>query len=312
MKNKSCIIIVGPTAVGKTSLAIDLAKYFNTAIISADSRQCYKELNIGVAKPSTEQLQKVKHYFINSHSVTDKVNAKVFEAYALQNIHKIFKDHDVSVMVGGTGLYVNAFCDGMDEIPEINSDIRRTIVTNYNNGGYEWLKDEVKKNDPFYFSKGEIKNPQRMMRALEVKFSTGRSITEFYRNKKQKRDFKIIKIGLELPREHLYKNINNRVDEMMNAGLLEEVKSLSSYKNLNALQTVGYKELFDHLDGKLSLYDAVEKIKMNTRHYAKRQITWFKKDKEVKWFFVNDSFNQIIGELRNPSPQVERGRGEVL
>lgn len=289
MKNKTCIVIVGPTAVGKTSLAIELAQKFNTEIISADSRQCFKELNIGVAKPSQQDLQKIKHHFINSHSVTDEVNAKVFEAYALQKIVAIFNEHDTAVMVGGTGLYVKAFYEGMDEIPLINADVRKTIVTNYNNGGYEWLRDEVEKNDPVYFLKREIKNPQRMMRALEVKLSTGRSIMEFHSEKKQKRDFTIIKIGLELSKEVLYQNVNNRVDNMMVNGLLEEVKSLSSFKYLNALQTVGYKELFDHIDGKNSLEAAIEKIKLNTRHYAKRQMTWFKKDKEVKWFNGEDS-----------------------
>lgn len=284
MKNKICVIIVGPTAVGKTSFAIDLANHLNTKIISADSRQCYKELNIGVAKPSVEQLQKVKHHFINSHSVSDEVNAKVFEEYALQNAKDILKEHDYAVMVGGTGLYVKAFCEGLDELPTVKTEIRKEVVTNYSNGGYEWLRDQVQKNDSLFFSTGEIKNPQRMMRALEVKLSTGRSITEFHSHKKVKRDFKIIKIGLELPKEILHENINSRVDQMINNNLMEEVQSLSSFKNLNALQTVGYKELFDHLEGKLSVDEAVEKIKINTRHYAKRQMTWFKKDKDVKWY----------------------------
>jgi tRNA dimethylallyltransferase len=289
MKNKICIVIVGPTAVGKTPLALELAQHFNTEIISADSRQCFKELNIGVAKPSPADLQKIKHHFINSYSVTDEVNAKVFEAYALEKIAAIFNEHDTAVMAGGTGLYVKAFCEGIDEIPVIDPKIRNVIVTNYNNSGYEWLREEVEKNDPQYFSKGEIKNPQRMIRALEVKLSTGRSIVEFHSKEKQKRNFTIIKTGLELPKELLYQNINNRVDSMMANGLLEEVKNLSSFKHLNALQTVGYKELFDHLDGKNSLEAAIEKIKLNTRHYAKRQMTWFKKDKEVKWFNTEDS-----------------------
>ena len=284
MKNKTCVIIVGPTAVGKTSAAISLARHLHSQIISADSRQCYKELNIGVAKPSPLQLQEVEHYFINSHSIHNEVNAKVFEEYSLQKVNDIFKDHDVAVMVGGTGLYVKAFCEGMDELPVIDTEIRKTIVTNYNNGGLEWLSNEIKKTDSLFFLKGEIKNPQRMMRALEVKLSTGRSIIEFQSHKKKKRDFAIIKIGLELPKEELHQNINNRINDMINNGLLDEVKTLSSFKNLNALQTVGYKELFEHLDGYLSLDDPIERIKINTRQYAKRQMTWFKKDKEVKWF----------------------------
>ncbi len=289
MKNKISVVIIGPTAVGKTSFAIKLAQNFKTQIISADSRQCYKELNIGVAKPSPLQLQKVEHYFINSHSLHNEVNAKVFEEYSLQKVNDIFnpdnyRDNDVAVMVGGTGLYVKAFCEGMDELPVIDTEIRKTIVTNYNNGGLEWLSNEIKKTDSLFFLKGEIKNPQRMMRALEVKLSTGRSIIEFQSHKKKERDFAIIKIGLELPKEELQQNINNRINDMINNGLLDEVKTLSSFKNLNALQTVGYKELFEHLDGYLSLDDAIERIKINTRQYAKRQMTWFKKDKEVKWF----------------------------
>ncbi len=283
MKNKTCIVIVGPTAVGKTSFAIELAQHFGTQIISADSRQCYKELNIGVAKPSSEQLQLVTHGFINSHSILDEVNAKVFEEYSLQKVNDIFKNSDVAVMVGGTGLYIKAFCEGMDDVPVIETAIRESIVTNYNNGGMEWLRDQVEKNDPIFFSKGETKNPQRMMRALEVKFSTGRSIFDFQSKKIKERNFKIIKIGLELPKEQLHKNINNRIDEMMKNGLLDEVKSLLHFKNLNALQTVGYKELFDHLEGRASLENAIEQIKINTRQYAKRQMTWFKKDKDVKW-----------------------------
>ncbi len=284
MRNKTCVIIVGPTAVGKTSLAIELAQHFNTQIISADSRQCYKELNIGVAKPSPGQLQKVKHYFINSHSIQDEVNAKVFEEYSLLKANEIFKQNDIAVMVGGTGLYIKAFCEGMDEVPVVDAEMKKVIITNYNNGGLEWLRDEVKKTDPIFFYKGEIKNPQRMMRALEVKLSTGRSIIDFQSHKKKERDFKIIKIGLQLPKEELHQNINNRIEDMMNSGLLDEVKSLSSFKNLNALQTVGYKELFDHLEGNLSLDDVIERIKINTRQYAKRQMTWFKKDKDVRWY----------------------------
>lgn len=284
MKNKTCIVIVGPTAVGKTSFAIELAQHLNTTIISADSRQCYKELNIGVAKPSAEQLKIVNHHFINSHSIQEEINAKVFEEYALQRVNDIFKDHDTAVMVGGTGLYVKAFSEGLDEMPVIEPVIRNEINDNFKRKGIEWLQKEVEKNDPLFYSKGEILNPQRMMRALEVKFSTGRSIIEFQSHKKVQRDFTIIKIGLQLSKDQLHQNINNRVDEMMNNDLLEEVKSLSSYKHLNALQTVGYKELFDHVEGNMSVEEAVEKIKINTRHYAKRQMTWFKKDKEVKWF----------------------------
>lgn len=291
MTNKTCVIIVGPTGVGKTSLAIELARHYKTEIISADSRQCFQELDIGVVKPSGAQLREVKHWFINSHSVQDEINAKVFEEYALQKTGDIFTEHDVAVVAGGTGLYIKTFCEGMDPVPEIDPEIREVIITDYKNNGLQWLQAEIKKKDPAYYAKGEIQNPQRIMRALEVKLSTGSSITEFQSNKKKGRDFSIIKIGLELPKEELHQNINNRVDQMMASGLLNEVSSLSPFKNLNALQTVGYKELFHHLEGKYSLDESIEQIKINTRHYAKRQMTWFKKDKEVKWFSVGDIDN---------------------
>ncbi|MGG9962389.1 tRNA (adenosine(37)-N6)-dimethylallyltransferase MiaA [Ferruginibacter sp. SUN106] len=281
---KTCIVIAGPTAVGKTAFAIQLAQHLHTSIISADSRQCFKELNIGVAKPAAEELQLVPHYFINSHSIQEDVNAVVFEQYALQKIDDIFKEHDTAIMVGGTGLYIKAFCEGIDEVPVVNAAIRESMITNYEQNGLIWLQNEVKKNDPAYFSQGEIKNPQRLMRALEVKLSSGRSILDFQTKQKKQREFNIVKIGLELPKEQLVQNINSRVEIMMQQGLLDEVKLLEPYKNLNALQTVGYRELFDYFNGDLSLNNAVERIKINTRQYAKRQMTWFKKDQEIKWF----------------------------
>jgi tRNA dimethylallyltransferase len=284
MNSKTCIIITGPTAIGKTSYAIELAQQYNTSIISADSRQCFRELNIGVAKPSATQLQSIKHYFINSHSIYDEVNAKVFEQYALDAIRKIFETNDVAVMVGGTGLYIKAFCEGLDEVPAVNETIRNEINEAYKTRGLEWLQDKIKKQDPLYFSSGEIQNPQRIMRALEVKLSSGQSICNFRSGKKAERDFEIKKINLEIPRNELYKRINRRVDEMMREGLLKEAEALFPYRHLNALQTVGYKELFDFMEGKtlaggrqISLPETIEEIKKNTRHFAKRQITWFKK-----------------------------------
>ncbi len=280
---KTCIIIVGPTAVGKTAIAIQLAQHFSTEIISGDSRQCFKELNIGVAKPSADELQQVKHYFINSHSIKEIVNAAIFEQYALEKVKHIFLKHDIAVMVGGTGLYVKTFADGIDEVPVIKPEIREQIIADYEWEGLVWLQKEVEKMDPLYYEKGEIKNPQRLMRALEVKLSTGKSIVEFQTQQKCNRDFNIIKIGIEMPRENLLKRINSRVEAMMQNGFLEEVKTLEKYKDLNALQTVGYRELFGHIIGDLSLQDATEAIKINTRQYAKRQITWFKKDEAIKW-----------------------------
>jgi tRNA dimethylallyltransferase len=281
--NKTCIVIAGPTAVGKTGFAIRLANHFKTQIISADSRQCFKELNIGVAKPSPDQLKEVKHYFIDSHTIHEEVNAAVFEQYALEKLQEIFVQHDIAVMVGGTGLYIKAFCEGIDELPSIDPAIRKNILEGYELHGLSWLQNEIEKNDPVYFAKGEIKNPQRLMRALEVKLSSGSSITAFQTRQKKKRDFNIVKIGLQIPKDQLIKNINDRVDIMMREGLLDEVKQLVSYKRLNALQTVGYKELFDHLEGNISLENAVERIKINTRQYAKRQVTWFNKEQGLQW-----------------------------
>jgi len=295
-KDKTVIIICGPTAVGKTSVAISLAKHFQTEIISADSRQCFKELNIGVARPSVEELNEVAHHFIASHSINENINAAFFEKFALQKVNELFQKHDVVIMVGGTGLYIKAFCEGLDEIPEVDESVRKRIISDYELKGLEWLQNEIEKKDPRYFAEGEIQNPQRMMRALEVMESTGRSILDFRKRIKTKRDFKIIKTGLELAKEELHENINSRVDKMIGQGLIDEVRTLLSFRHLNALQTVGYSEIFDHLDGNISLEAAIEEIKKNTRQYAKRQLTWFRKDKEIKWFPAKNIVG-IINEI---------------
>jgi tRNA dimethylallyltransferase len=282
--NKTIIIITGPTASGKTSMALQLARKYNTEIISADSRQCFREMNIGVAKPSSVELASVKHYFINSHSIHEDVNAATFEQYALNAASEIFKHNDVGIMAGGTGLYIKAFCEGLDDIPAVPADLRAEIIHQYEQKGLQWLQEELKVRDPLYYSDGEIQNPQRIMRALEVKLATGKSIKEFQKKGKVRRDFNIVKYGIEISKEQLHSNINLRVDKMMEDGLLEEVRSLLPYRHLNALQTVGYAEIFDYLDGKITLEEAVERIKINTRQYAKRQMTWFRKDKEIQWF----------------------------
>ena len=285
---KKVIIVTGPTASGKTAVAIQLAKHFQTEIISADSRQCYKELNIGVARPLPEELQTVTHHFIATHSITTEITAADFEKYALEKTKQLFQDHEVVIMVGGTGLYIKAFCEGLDEIPEIDPAIRQNIIDQYNAGGLEWLQNEIKEKDPGFYSSGEIQNPQRTMRALEVVEATGQSILDFRKGKKKKRTFDIMKIGLDLPKTELQRNIDKRVDDMMERGLLEEVRSLSPYRELNTLKTVGYSELFDHLEGKITLEKAIEEIKIHTRQYAKRQLTWFKKDEEIKWIKERD------------------------
>ena len=286
MNTKTVILITGPTASGKTSLALSTATHYKTAIISADSRQCFIEMNIGVAKPSAHELETVPHYFINSHSIHQEVNAATFALYANEAAENIFEKNDVLVMAGGTGLYIRSFLEGLDDIPEVSADIRENILKQYEQQGLQWLQEEVRANDPEFFSKGEIKNPQRLMRALEVKLGTGRSIKDFHSRVPAggvAEKYKVVKYAIDISREQLYDNINTRVDKMMQNGLLEEVKTLVPYRNLNALQTVGYTELFDHLDGKLSLKEAVEKIKQNTRNYAKRQMTWFRKEKGIQW-----------------------------
>ena len=287
-KNKTVIIICGPTAVGKTGIAIELAKNFHTEIISADSRQCFRELEIGVARPSIKNLTEVKHHFIASHSIHDEMNASVFENYALGKVEEIFIKQNTAIMVGGTGLYIKAFCEGLDEIPASSSVIRTRIANEYKKNGLGWLQDEVKKKDSSFYETGEIHNPQRMMRALEVVETTGKSILDFHKRKKTKRDFNILKIGLELPKEELQRNIESRVEKMIESGLVEEVRKLLPDKHLNALQTVGYSEIFAFLEGKTVLTHAVDDIKKNTRQYAKRQMTWFRKDNGIQWFFPHE------------------------
>jgi tRNA dimethylallyltransferase len=286
---KTVILIAGPTAVGKTAVAIEAAQHFQTEIISADSRQCFKELNIGVARPSEQELAAVPHHFIATHSIKDEVTAAGFEQYALEKVNELFKKHDVVVMVGGTGLYIKAFCEGLDEIPAIDPLIREKIIKVYEEKGMSWLQEEMQIKDPAFYKAGEIQNPQRMMRALEVVESTGQSILSFRRNEKAKRDFSIIKIGLNLPKEELHQRIHTRVDQMIKHGLVSEVTGLLPYQDLNALQTVGYTEIFQHLGRMITLEKAIENIKTNTRQYAKRQMTWFKRDGDMKWFLPGET-----------------------
>ena len=294
--SKTVVVVCGPTAVGKTAFSIQLAKHFNTQILSADSRQCFNELNIGVAKPSEEQLAAVHHYFINSHSVHDKVNAGVYEQYALHAVEDIFKEKNVAVCVGGTGLYIKAFCEGIDSIPQTPADIRQQLTGEYQAKGLDWLQNEVQQKDLAFWKVAEQQNPHRLLRALEVLQSSGKSITTFRTGAEANRPFNIIKIGLELPRNILNERINQRVDQMMADGLLEEVKKLLPLHHLNALQTVGYRELFDHLNGLFTLPQAIERIKINTRQYAKRQMTWFKKDADIHWF---DAANMDVESVLN-------------
>ena len=287
MSNHTVYIIVGPTAVGKTSFAISLAQHLQTEIISADARQCYAELSIGVARPSLEELSQVPHHFIASHSVNETVNAQVFENDALAKADELFKTHHSVVMVGGTGLYIKAFCEGLDLIPAIDPAIREDIIKQYEKLGLRWLQKEVSVKDPMYWAKGEQQNPQRLMRALEVMLGTGASIVSFQIKNKITRPFNIVKVGLELPREQLYERINQRVISMVENGLETEVRNLLPQNHLNALQTVGYSEWVPYFEGSLSKDKVIENIQQNTRHYAKRQMTWFKKDPEITWYLSN-------------------------
>jgi tRNA dimethylallyltransferase len=280
---KTVIAIAGPTAVGKTAVAIDLAKHLGAEIISFDSRQCYRELLIGVARPSREELALVPHHFIASHSIHEKVNAAVFEQYALAKAEELFRQHHTIVLVGGTGLYLQAFTDGMDVIPEVPEALRQELAQQYREQGMAWLQSEVAKHDPAYYSQGETANPHRMLRALEVALHTGQSILQFQQGKKAARSFEVIRLALELPREILYGRINRRVDGMMEGGLLAEVEGLLPFRHQTALQTVGYRELFEYLEGSIALDEAVLRIKQHTRQYAKRQLTWFRRDERFQW-----------------------------
>ena len=298
---KTAIVIQGPTAVGKTAISIAVARHFGTAIISADSRQCYKGMAVGTAQPSPAELAEVKHYFINEFPVETALSAADYERLSLTYSEEIFRNNDTVVVCGGTGLYVKAFCEGMDEMPPIDQTINSAVEADYATYGIGWLQQTIKDEDLIFYTQGEIENPARMIRALVFVRSNGKSILTFRTGTKKERPFHIIKVGIELPREILYGRINRRVDEMMTAGLLDEVKKLYPQKHLKNLQTVGYTELFDHFDGKCTLAEAVENIKQHSRNYAKRQETWFKKDKEIHWLRADDTnvVQKIIDLLQN-------------
>ena len=275
---------------------MELAKRLGTSIISADSRQCYREMSIGTAKPTPAELAEVKHYFVDEFSVTDNVTAADFERLGLKYLDEIFKTSEAAVVCGGTGLYIKALTEGLDVMPGVDALIEAEVNSRYKEEGIGWLQGAVEQEDPAFFKQGEVHNPARLLRALVFVRSTGRSITEYRTGNVKERAFETIKVGLELPRAVLYDRINRRVDEMMEAGLLEEVNGLYSLRELKNLQTVGYSELFEHLEGKCSLEHAVSKIKQHTRNYAKRQMTWFKKDKEMTWLAADEEavVDQII------------------
>ncbi len=299
LNENTLILVVGPTAIGKTSLAIKLANAFQTEIISADSRQFFKEMNIGTAVPSSEEIAAAPHHFIQHKSIFSSYNVGDFEKEALEKLNEIFENNKTAVMVGGSGLYVDAVIKGLDYFPEVSLEIREKLNEDLENNGLQFLQNELKEADPVYFEKVDIENPHRVIRALEIYRGSGKTYSSFLNKEKTKRNFNLKFIGLTADREIIYNRINQRVDQMMANGLLEEAKNLFQFKELNALQTVGYRELFNYFEGNFSLEQAVEEIKKNTRRFAKRQLTWFRKNDEITWFEYDSNVDEILEFLNN-------------
>ena len=290
---KTLIVITGPTAVGKTQLCLDIARHFDIPIINADSRQIYKELSIGTAQPSAEEQQLVRHYFVGTLSLQDYYSASLFETQVIDLLGTLFLQSDFALMAGGSMMYIDAVCDGIDDIPTIDDETRATMKRRLAEEGLSKLCEELQRLDPEYYAIVDRQNPKRVVHALEICTMTGRTYTSFRKRDKKERPFRIVKIGLNREREELYRRINARVDEMMQRGLLTEAESMYPLRHLNALNTVGYKELFEYLNGRWSLDEAVERIKGNTRRYARKQLTWYKKDPQIRWFHP-DQKKEII------------------
>lgn len=278
------IVVTGPTAVGKTALTIEIAKHYGIPIINADSRQIYQELKIGTASPTAEQMQQVKHYFVGTKSITDYYNASMYEQEVVQLLEKLFVDSPVQLLSGGSMMYIDAVCNGIDDIPTVRDDIRNEMKRRYQEEGLDALCEDLRRLDPEHYEVVDRQNYRRVIHALEICYQTGKTYTSFRTQKRKERPFQIVKIGLTRDRQELYDRINQRVDTMMSEGLLDEVRSVSAYRSTNALNTVGYKELFDYIDGRWPLEEAVERIKGNTRRYARKQLTWYKRDEQVTWF----------------------------
>ena len=295
---KTLIVITGPTAVGKTALCLEIAKHFDIPIINADSRQIYRELRIGTAQPTKEQMQEVKHYFVGTLGLDDYYSASLFEQQVLECLEQQFLTSDYALLSGGSMMYIDSVCDGIDDIPTIDDETRTLMKQRLADEGLEALVEELRRLDPEYYEIVDRQNPRRVVHALEICVMTGKTYTSFRKREKRQRPFQIIKIGLNRPREELYDRINQRVDQMMADGLLEEARSLYPLRHLNALNTVGYKELFDYLEGRWPLEEAVERIKGNTRRYARKQLTWYKKDPQIRWFHPQET-EQIISYITN-------------
>ena len=282
--NKTLIVITGPTAVGKTELCLDIAKYFGIPIINADSRQIYRELKIGTAAPTEEQLRQVRHYFVGTLALTDYYSASMYEEQVMQLLNELFQTSDYALLTGGSMMYIDAVCNGIDDIPTVDDETRNTLKQRLANEGLEALCEQLRELDPEHYELVDKKNPRRVVHALEICLMTGRTYTSFRTNARKQRPFHIVKIGLTRDREVIYDRINRRVDKMMADGLLNEARNLYHLRHLNALNTVGYKEMFTHFDDTWTLDEAVERLKGNTRRYARKQLTWFKRDPEMTWF----------------------------
>ncbi len=285
---KNLIVITGPTGVGKTELCLRLADFFNVPIINADSRQIFAEIPIGTAAPTIKQQERTKHYFVGTHKLTDYYSASLYEQDVIQLLDKLFEDSDIAILTGGSMMYIDAVCNGIDDIPTVDENTRETMKHRLATEGLPTLVEELKQLDPEHWNIVDRNNPRRVVHALEICHMTGKTYTSFRKNEKKKRPFNIIKIGLTLPREMLYNRINARVIDMINNGFVEEARKVYPLRGLNSLNTVGYKELFDYFDGNISLDDAIFKIQSNTRRYARKQLTWYKKDENMKWFEPNN------------------------
>jgi len=286
--NKTLVVLAGPTAVGKTSCGIEVARHFGTEIISADSRQIYRECSIGTAVPSAEELARVRHHFIHTISVKDLYNASIYEHQVLERLEQLFKVHNMILMVGGSGLYIDAVCQGIDDLPQVDPALREKLLERFRKEGLESLTRELKSLDPVSYAKVDLKNHMRVLKALEVSLQTGLPYSSFLSDTRKERPFNILRLALDLDRQILYERINIRVEEMMEAGLLEEVKKLQHLRGYTAMKTVGYRELFRVLDGELSISEGVDLIKRNTRKFARKQLTWFRKENRYQWFSPGD------------------------
>lgn len=286
--NKTLIVILGATGVGKTDISLHIAKTMQCPILSADSRQLYKELKIGTDAPTETALKQATHYFVGTHSIQDTYSAGAYEQQAIEQLHSIFKQQSTAILTGGSMMYIDAVCNGLDEIPHIEEDIRKKCQQLYQEKGLEHLQQELKRVDEKHYQQVDLKNPKRVLHALEICYQTGLPYSQLRTGEKKKREFDILKIGLHRERTQLYQRINQRVDSMIARGLLQEATPLHQYKHLNPLNTVGYKELFAYMDGTYTLDEAIEKIKKNSRNYAKRQLTWFRKDKQITWFHPDE------------------------